>query len=335
MRIVCVDDDPIFLAVMTEYLRELGYREVQAFGDPLVVARMAAEGGLAADVFLLDLEMPGMTGAELCGKLRESDAYRKTPIIMVSSVKERERVRGALSTGASDFLNKPLDQLELRARLSMVQGILAERRRNQALEATIDDLREEPDFAFRFEDPVLPNAEDGVVDYLLLENELMSLGWSTLPGTSVVCMRLNNAGWAYANLDRVDYFDFLSEAAELILAALPAARYRLAYAGGGDFLALLDRPSRPDPVELQLALDGAQGAEWESYRLLGIPAPEFSVGVPVVAPLVGAAPRRMMQQARERVVVLPGSRASRMSAAMPVYGMAGQGALGQVSAIRR
>lgn len=314
MRIVCVDDDPIFTAVMSEYLRELGYQEVQSFSDPLVVARMAAQGSIAADVFLLDLEMPGMTGAELCGALRASPAHRSTPIIMVSSVKERERVRGALATGASDFLNKPLDQLELRARLTMVERILTERQRNVALEAAIDDLREEPEFTFGFQDAVLPNAEDGVVDYLFLENEMMSLGWSALPGTSVICLRLQNAGWAYANLDRVDYVDFLSEAAELILSALPAARYRLAYAGSGDFLAVLDRQSRPDPVELQLALDRAQGVEWESYRMLGIPAPEISAGVPVVAPLIGAVPRRMLQQARERVVNLTAGSSRRVPA---------------------
>ena len=316
MRIVCVDDDPIFQAVMGAYLRELDYRDVQSFDDPLVVARLAGEGSLAADVFLLDLEMPGMTGVELCAALRATTMHRSTPIIMVSSVKERERVRGALSTGASDFLNKPLDQIELRARLSMVERILAERRRNVALEAAIDVMREEPEFAFGFQDAVLPNAEDGVVDYLFLENEMMSLGWSSLPGTSVLCLRLQNAGWAYANLDRVDYVDFLSEAAELILSVLPEARYRLAYAGSGDFLAVLDRQNRPDPVEVQLALDRAQGAEWESYRMLGIPAPEFSVGLPVVAPLIGAAPRRMMLQARERVVNLAAMMPKQMPAAV-------------------
>jgi|GEM_PF-377296 len=315
MRIVCVDDDPIFQAVMSEYLRELGHTSVQTFSDPLLVARMAAEGTIAGDVFLLDLEMPGMTGAELCAALRASPMHRSTPIIMVSSVKERERVRGALATGASDFLNKPLDQIELRARLSMVERILTERRRNFALEAQIDDLRDEPEFAFGFQDAVLPNAEDGVVDYLLLENELMSLGWSALPGTAVLCLRVQNASWAYANLDRVDYVDFLAEAAELILGALPAARYRLAYAGAGDFLAVLDRQNRIDPIDLQLALDRAQGAEWESYRMLGIPAPEFSVGLPVVAPLLGAVPRKMMQQARERVVIHSGAAPRRVSVA--------------------
>jgi CheY-like chemotaxis protein len=329
MRIVCVDDDPIFVAVMYDYLRELGHSDVQTYNDPLVVARMAAQGTVGADVFLLDLEMPGMTGAELCAALRASPMHRTTPIIMVSSVKERERVRGALATGASDFLNKPLDQLELRARLTMVERILTERRRNVALEAEIDDLRDEPEFTFGFQDAVLPNAEDGVVDILFLENEMMSLGWSALPGTSVICLRLQNAAWAYTNLDRVDYVDFLSEAAEMILSALPAARYRLAYAGAGDFLAVLDRQSRPDPIELQLALDRAEGMMWESYRMLGIPAPEISAGMPVVAPLLGAAPRRMMLQARERVVNLAATLPRRMpSGAMA----AGQNRLASVRA---
>ncbi|NGQ89919.1 response regulator [Rhodobacter sp. HX-7-19] len=301
MRIVCVDDDPIFLSILTEFLRAEGRTEVTTYGDPVKVADLAVLGRIEADVFLLDLEMPGMTGAELCAALRATGAHGATPIIMVSSVKERGRVKEALAAGANDFLNKPLETVELGARLSMVERVLKERRRSERLESEMRAIQAQPEFSFRFEDAVLPNAEDGVVDYLALENHLMSLGWSGLPGTVVLCFRLRNALWAYANLERVDYFDFLSEAASVILEECPGAHYRLAYAGSGDFVAVLDRGQRPDPVELQMALQAAQGQMWEAYRLLGIPAPDLVVGVPVHAPFVGGNPRRLIQQARERV----------------------------------
>lgn len=302
MRIVCVDDDPIFLAIVAEYLRALDLKVVAGFNDPATALQAARDGQIETDVFLLDLEMPGMSGAQLCAALRALPAHQVTPIIMISSVTDRARVKDALEAGANDFLHKPLESVELGARLSMVERILEERSRTAALRDEIGSLRAQPGFGFGFEDAVLPNAEDGLVDYLVLENHLVSLGWSGLPGTVILCFRLRNALWAFGHLERLDYYDFLSEAAELILEALPAAQYRLAYAGSGDFVAVLDRGSHLDPVELQLAIQAARGPMWDAYRALDIPAPEIAVGMPVQAPIIGGVPQRLLRAARMQVV---------------------------------
>ncbi|NBE06260.1 response regulator [Paragemmobacter ruber] len=302
MRVVCVDDDPIFLAIVAEFLAALNLQVVAAFDDPVVALRAIEAGQADADLFLLDLEMPGMTGAQLCAALRALPEHQMTPIIMISSVTERARVKEALEAGANDFLHKPLENVELGARLSMVERILHERSQSAALRDEIGSLRAKPGFGFGFEDAVLPNAEEGLVDYLVLENHLEELGWSGLPGTVVICFRLRNALWAFGHLERLDYYDFLAEAAELILDALPAAQYRLAYAGSGDFIAVLDRGSHVDPVELQLAVQAARGSMWEAYRSLDIPAPEIAVGMPVQAPILGAVPMRLMRAARMQVV---------------------------------
>ena len=302
MRVVCVDDDPIFLAIVAEFLAALNLQVVAAFDDPAAALRAIKAGQADADLFLLDLEMPGMTGAQLCAALRALPEHQVTPIIMISSVTERGRVKEALEAGANDFLHKPLENVELGARLSMVERILHERSQSAALRDEIGSLRAKPGFGFGFEDAVLPNAEEGLVDYLVLENHLEELGWSGLPGTVVICFRLRNALWAFGHLERLDYYDFLAEAAELILDALPAAQYRLAYAGSGDFIAVLDRGSHVDPVELQLAVQAARGQMWEAYRSLDIPAPEIAVGMPVQAPILGGVPMRLMRAARMQVV---------------------------------
>lgn len=302
MRVVCVDDDPIFLAIVAEYLSALNLQLVAAFNDPAAALRAVKAGQAETDVFLLDLEMPGMTGAEFCAALRALPAHQVTPIIMISSVKDRGRVKDALEAGANDFLHKPLESVELGARLSMVERIVQERSRTAALREEIGSLRAQPGFGFGFEDAVLPNAEDGLVDYLVLENHLEALGWSGLPGTVILCFRLRNALWAFGHLERLDYYDFLAEAAELILEVLPLAQYRLAYAGSGDFIAVLERGARIDPVELQLAVQAARGPMWEAYRILDIPAPEIAVGMPVQAPILGGVPTRLLRAARMQVV---------------------------------
>lgn len=301
MRIVCVDDDPIFLSILGEYLRELSPTSVTTFGDPLRVAQLAAEGVLPADVLLLDMEMPGMDGSALCAALRATPMHRATPIIMISSVTARDRVKGALAAGANDFLHKPLDRLELGARLSMVAQVLEERARSAALAADMGSLRDQPDFAFRFEDAVLPGSDVGLVDYLALENHLLGLGWAGLPGTVALGFRLRNAPWAYAHLDRMDYCDFLSETAALIVQQMAGLRFRMAYAGAGDFIAVLDRGQRVELAELQAALQAARGPMWAAYRALGLPPPEVVAGPAVQAPLIGASVPRLLRTVRLRL----------------------------------
>lgn len=328
MRIVCVDDDPIFLSILGEYLRELDPTSVTTFGDPLRVAKLAAEGTLLADVILLDMEMPGMDGTQLCAALRATELHRVTPIIMISSVTARDRVKGALAAGANEFLHKPLDKMELGARLSMVAQVLDERAKSAAMAADMGSLRDQADFAFRFEDPVLPGSDVGLVDYLALENHLLGLGWAGLPGTVALGFRLRNAPWAYAHLDRMEYCDFLSETAAMIVQQMKGVRFRMAYAGAGDFVAVLERGQRVEVSEVQMGLQAARGPMWAAYRALGLPAPEVAVGPLVQAPLIGASASRLLRTARMRLdafaPLMPAGSWEAMPSGMPTLG-AGEG----------
>lgn len=301
MKIICVDDDPVFLSILEECLAAQGYGRVTTFQQPVEVALMADAGRLEADVILLDVEMPGLTGIELCAALRAAPGHEATPIIMISSVTSRARIKDALAAGASDYLSKPLDPVELGARLSMVERVLLERRRAASLERDLGSLQDQPGFGFRFEDAVLPGQEAGLVDFLALENHLHSLGWIGMQGMAVMAFRLRNAGWGYANLDRLAYFDFLSEAAGLIRSQLAGLRFRLAYAGAGDFIAALERGTQIDPQEVQMGLSLAQGPYCGAYRRLGVPAPEIAVGLPQAAPILAPSARRLIASARAAV----------------------------------
>lgn len=332
MRIVCVDDDPIFLSILGEYLRELDPTSVTTFGDPLRVAKLAADGQLLADVLLLDMEMPGMDGTQLCAALRATELHRTTPIIMISSVTARDRVKGALAAGANEFLHKPLDKLELGARLSMVATVLDERARASALAADMGSLRDQAEFAFRFEDAVLPGSDVGLVDYLALENHLLGLGWAGLPGTVALGFRLRNAPWAYAHLDRMEYCDFLAETAAMIVQQMKGVRFRMAYAGAGDFVAVLERGQRVEMAELQSALQAARGPMWAAYRALGLPAPEVALGPAVQAPLIGASASRLLRTVRLRLDAMAPLMPAGNWEVMPAGMMAPAAAVGRISA---
>jgi putative two-component system response regulator len=69
------------------------------------------------DVILLDVMMPGMTGFEVCQKIRSDPEVAEIPIIFLTALDDRDSLLNALKAGADDFITKPFDRYELRARL--------------------------------------------------------------------------------------------------------------------------------------------------------------------------------------------------------------------------
>jgi putative two-component system response regulator len=109
---------------------------------------------LSPDVILLDVMMPGMTGFEVCQRIRSDPQIAEIPIIILTALDDRESLLNALKAGADDFISKPFDRYELRARLlgitrlNRYQKLLQERTKLQeanvqllnAYEATIESL---------------------------------------------------------------------------------------------------------------------------------------------------------------------------------------------------
>lgn len=120
MHILIVDDSRSSLAFLAHRLGELGEHRIEAFIDP--VAALARCGEVQFDLVLLDNVMPAMDGVELTRRLRAAPAYRTVPVIMVTSDVDRELRLEAIAAGANDFVPKPFDSVELKAR---VRNLLA------------------------------------------------------------------------------------------------------------------------------------------------------------------------------------------------------------------
>lgn len=133
-RIVIVEDDPAILRGLTENLRLEEY-DVFPAADGEVGYRLICDTD--PDLVLLDVMLPGLSGYELCRRVRT--AGLTTPILMLSArSEEADRVLG-LDTGANDYVTKPFSLVELLAR---VRAILRQRRDWRAERASIDhDLR--------------------------------------------------------------------------------------------------------------------------------------------------------------------------------------------------
>ena len=113
-KILIVDDEPFNVDYLEQELEDFGYDTVSATNGQEALAKVATE---SPDLILLDVMMPLMDGFAVCRILKEHEDTRLIPIVMMTALRSIEdRIKG-IEAGADDFLTKPVDDRELRARL--------------------------------------------------------------------------------------------------------------------------------------------------------------------------------------------------------------------------
>ncbi len=123
--ILIVDDDPISQHTVKTLLTPEGYILEFAKSGEEALEKVV---NLIPDLMLLDVMMPGMDGFEVCRRLRQNPQSRELPIVMVTALYDRESRLQGLEVGADDFISKPIDQAELRARIRSITRLNRYRR---------------------------------------------------------------------------------------------------------------------------------------------------------------------------------------------------------------
>ncbi|GIL69952.1 hypothetical protein Vretimale_10018 [Volvox reticuliferus] len=117
VRVLSVDDDPVNQLVIQNLLAPVGYEILQAMDGQEALQVLTSEERLP-DVILLDVMMPGMSGYEVCRKLREMYPLSCIPVIMISAKSKEEHIVEGLAAGSNDYVVKPFGRQEILARIA-------------------------------------------------------------------------------------------------------------------------------------------------------------------------------------------------------------------------
>jgi class 3 adenylate cyclase/CheY-like chemotaxis protein len=134
-RILVVDDMPANVRLLEAVLEPAGFAVLSASSGPEALELVVAE---LPDLVLLDVQMAGMNGYEVCRRIRENEATALLPVVMVTSHGSEARIDG-IRAGADDFVTKPLDQQEL---LLRVRSLVRIKRYHDTIRAQAAELGE-------------------------------------------------------------------------------------------------------------------------------------------------------------------------------------------------
>jgi two-component system, sensor histidine kinase and response regulator len=121
--ILVIDDEPNNFDVLQVLLSNQGYvfhyaSSGQRALDRLFGGAVYRDRQFQPDLILLDVMMPGIDGIEVCRQIKASPHCQSVPIIMVTALADKADLAMCMSTGADDFIAKPVHRIELLARVS-------------------------------------------------------------------------------------------------------------------------------------------------------------------------------------------------------------------------
>ncbi len=149
MAILIVDDDRMIRTVIQSFLEDAGYTDIleaesadQAF--EILGMNSDSEANTRIELILMDIILNGMDGIEACRRIKKDERFSNIPIVITTGHITSEHIETAFSAGAIDFLPKPINRLELQARVRSILHFKSEvdriREREQLLVKTTTEL---------------------------------------------------------------------------------------------------------------------------------------------------------------------------------------------------
>ena len=118
MKILVVDDFRTMRRIIRNYLRQLGFNNVEEAEDGDVALEKLNEGQF--DFVITDWNMPKMTGIDLLKKIRAENNFKNIPVLIITAEAEKENVVQAAQAGVNDYIVKPFTPEVLQAKIEKI-----------------------------------------------------------------------------------------------------------------------------------------------------------------------------------------------------------------------
>lgn len=262
MRILAVDDDPVMLDLLGTVLEDRGFDDLTFATSAEDALELIEIARTPYDVFLLDVMLPEVSGIEVCRRLRTYERYRATPVLMITASRARDMMARAFDAGATDFVSKPFDPLELVSRINLAALLNDSLQRERLSAQAMEDLSRlnEVSFDARIDMPAGP----GVRGFLALENELLRCA-DTLFEMMLYQVQIDNALGLFRGSRPAQFRTALETVARVLSHATDTDLTRFAYAGRGAMFVVARTHAQSDLDAIESRANEMLSKAWDSF----------------------------------------------------------------------
>lgn len=256
IRLLVVDDEPSILELLKTALEAIGRYDVHLAQGPVEALRILDAAPTLFDAILLDIQMPQMTGIELCSVIRKRPGHDHIPILMLTAMSEREYLGDAFKAGASDYIAKPFDFLDLRMRISRSRQL--ERHRNR-LDAELRALSGTPDrdrqnVPHSLEHRIRLNGVDRVIEPNAFETYVTLASRRKSGSLLAKAIKIQDAKRLFESMSDVEFLSVLEEVSKALSVTTKDGQALISYRGNGIFLCVSSKREGMDYASLNNAL---------------------------------------------------------------------------------
>jgi CheY-like chemotaxis protein len=242
---------------MLNTMRAAGFTDVALASSARQAMQIMAASPTMFDCIFLDIQMPDMNGIELCDIIRRTPGYRRTPILMITAMQEKFYISQAFAAGATDYVTKPFDALELCTRMLLAEERSAERHnytdRICSVRALDDSaMSSEPKFALSKE--LTLGTVPGVIDLQALENYLQQVYRAAPSSTELFAVKIAGIEEIHEKTTASGFLYALTDIAEAITDNIRGSEFMIAYAGSGAFVCVVEGRDRVDTDALETSV---------------------------------------------------------------------------------
>ena len=284
MKILAVDDNSITLRLLKVLTERAGFKDILTATSGEIALDMINKGNVIFDCLLLDISMPAMNGIELCGLVRAIPNYNKTPIIMLTAMKDKNNIDSAFIAGATDYATKPFDIVELNARLRSAETMVNTKKINlkegctEKGQSKVDVNQNQ---ILNLSEEVQIEGIDGLIGYDIFRNYIAQLSRAGLAGSQVIAVKIDQIDIIYAKASPDEFLYAVTEVADTISDTIKTNGYMMAYAGNGIFLVVSNKASMESSVSIEAEIQNLideRDTEYDNSDPLDI---EISIGNPI------------------------------------------------------